>query len=65
MSLSPLCGGHLVKVETSPDRPFEPLERALREAFRVRLNIRVAFARAEAGSLPRYELKARRFKRIS
>jgi phenylacetate-CoA ligase len=55
----------LVKVETSPDRPFEPLERALREAFRVRLNIRVAFARAEAGSLPRYELKARRFKRIS
>lgn len=55
----------LIKVETAPDQPFEPVEQALHAAFRTRLNIRVAVARAEAGSLPRYELKARRYKRIT
>jgi phenylacetate-CoA ligase len=54
----------LIKVETAPEVPFEPVEEALHEAFRSRLDIRVAVARAEAGSLPRYELKARRYRRV-
>ncbi len=54
----------LVQVETPPGEPFEPVEQALHRAFRSRLDIRVAVARAEAGSLPRYELKARRFTRV-
>ncbi len=55
----------LVKVEAAPGEPFEPLERALHDTFRAQLNIRVEIARAEPGSLPRYELKARRFQRVS
>ena len=55
----------LIRVETTRGEPFEAVEEALHEAFRSQLNIRVAVARAESGSLPRYELKAQRFKRIS
>jgi len=55
----------LVKVETTPGWPFEDVEQALHEAFRSELNIRVGIAKAEAGSLPRYELKARRYRRIA
>ncbi len=55
----------LVRVETEPGRPFVDIERALEEAFRTQLDIRVGIARAAAGSLPRYELKARRFRRIA
>ncbi len=52
----------LIKVEAAA--PREVVEPALVAAFRSRLGIRVDVAWAEAGSLPRYELKARRFKRI-
>ncbi len=54
----------LVKVETVPGEPFEAVEQALHETFRAHLNIRVDIAPAAAGSLPRYELKAQRFKRV-
>ncbi len=55
----------LVKVETVSGVSFDKVERALHEAFRARLNIRVEAAWAAPGSLPRYELKARRYKRIA
>jgi phenylacetate-CoA ligase len=54
----------LVKVETASGVPFDQVERALHEAFRSRLNIRVDAAWAAPGSLPRYELKARRYRRV-
>jgi phenylacetate-CoA ligase len=54
----------LVKVETAGGRPFEAVARALLEGFRLELNIRVRIEAAPAGSLPRYELKARRYKHI-
>ncbi len=55
----------LVKVETAPGSEFSQVESALHQAFRSQINIRVAVAQAEPGSLPRYELKAQRFKRVS
>ncbi len=54
----------LIKVETAPGAPFEPVEQTLLDAFKSSLGIRVDVACAQAGSLPRYELKARRFRRI-
>lgn len=54
----------LVKVETASGVPFDQVEQALHEAFRARLNIRVEASWAAPGSLPRYELKARRYKRV-
>jgi phenylacetate-CoA ligase len=54
----------LIRVETAPGEDFEAVAAVLRGGFRSNLGIRVAFASVEAGSLPRYELKARRFKRI-
>jgi phenylacetate-CoA ligase len=55
----------LLKVETSRAEPFEKIERAINKAFRDLLNIRVSIEEAAAGSLPRYELKARRYKRLA
>ena len=57
----------LLKVETSKTtgaQPFAEIEKAILTAFRSQLNIRVNVQQAEEGSLPRYEFKARRFKRI-
>jgi phenylacetate-CoA ligase len=54
----------LVKVETGSEARYEGVERELVDAFRSRFQIRVAIERAPEGSLPRYELKARRYKRI-
>lgn len=53
----------LLRIETIDGRSFEPVEQALNEAFRSQLNVRVSVQRAESGSLPRYEFKARRYKR--
>lgn len=55
----------LLKVETSEPPAFVEVEQALLATFRARLNIRVSVSPAEPGSLPRYEFKARRFKRIN
>ena len=55
----------LIRIETTPDQPFEEVEQELIGVFRSQLNIRIGIAKAEAGSLPRYELKARRFRRIT
>lgn len=54
----------LLKIETSQLHSFVEIEQALLAAFRARLNIRVSVAQAEPGSLPRYEFKARRYKRV-
>ncbi len=50
----------LIRIETETD------DASLRvvSAFRAQFNIRVSVERAPAGSLPRYEFKARRYKRI-
>jgi phenylacetate-CoA ligase len=53
----------VVKVEPGDGRRFPDLERALRQGFRDRFNLRVTVEEAPPDSLPRYELKARRYKR--
>src|SRR5215475_12942943 len=55
----------LLKIETDGRRPFAEVERAILAAFRAQLNIRVSVVQALAGSLPRYEFKARRYKRVA
>lgn len=55
----------LLKIEIRADADFAEVEHALLTSFRVQLNIRVSVAQAELGSLPRYEFKARRYKRIA
>lgn len=55
----------LLKLETTGRQPFEEIERAALDVFRSRLNIRVSVEQAAPGSLPRYEFKARRYKRVA
>ncbi|HZS10038.1 MAG TPA: AMP-binding protein [Blastocatellia bacterium] len=55
----------LLKVETGEPDSFAQVEQALLAAFRAQLNIRVSIAEAAPGSLPRYEFKARRYKRVA
>jgi phenylacetate-CoA ligase len=55
----------LLKIETDGQRTFTEVERAILAAFRAQLNIRVSVAQAASGSLPRYEFKARRYKRVA
>ncbi len=55
----------LLKVETEEQRSFVEVEQAILAAFRERLNIRVSVMQAASGSLPRYEFKARRYKRVA
>lgn len=55
----------LLKVETGERSSFVEVEQAILAAFRAQLNIRVSVAQAERGSLPRYEFKARRYKRVA
>jgi phenylacetate-CoA ligase len=54
----------LIKIETDDEQPFQQIEQAASEAFRSRLSIRVSVEQASRGSLPRYEFKARRYRRI-
>jgi phenylacetate-CoA ligase len=54
----------LLKIETDERSSFVEVERAILAAFRAQLNIRVSIAQAPHGSLPRYEFKARRYKRV-
>lgn len=53
----------MIRVEASGGRGFEEMEREVKAAFRQRFNIRVSVEQAASGSLPRYEFKARRYKR--
>src|SRR5262245_46686821 len=55
----------LLKLETDERHSFAEVERAILAAFRAQLNIRVSVAQADRGSLPRYEFKARRYKRVA
>ncbi|HLG13419.1 MAG TPA: AMP-binding protein [Blastocatellia bacterium] len=55
----------LIKIETADAQPFESVRRMVLEAFRAQLNIRVSVEPAAPASLPRYEFKARRYKRIA
>lgn len=51
-----------IKIEAAAS--FEDTARSLTHAFRTQYNIRVSVEHAPNGSLPRYEFKSRRFKRI-
>lgn len=55
----------LLKIETDERSSFVEVEQTILAAFRAQLNIRVSVAQAERGSLPRYEFKARRYKRVA
>ena len=53
----------LIKIEAAETSHFEEASQMLSQAFRRQFNIRVSIEEAAPGSLPRYEFKARRFKR--
>ena len=55
----------LIKLETTDETGYERADRELVDAFRARFHIRVATTRSASGSLPRYELKAQRYKRFT
>jgi phenylacetate-CoA ligase len=55
----------LIKIEAAERGSFEEASRLLSQAFRRQFNIRVSIEEAAGGSLPRYEFKARRFKRVA
>ncbi|MBI3666560.1 MAG: AMP-binding protein [Acidobacteria bacterium] len=54
-----------IRIETVEEQHFERTRRLLLEAFQAQFNLRVQVEKAAPGSLPRYELKARRYRRIS
>jgi phenylacetate-CoA ligase len=54
-----------IKIETAEAVSFEETARRLEHSFRTGYSIRVSVEQAPAGSLPRYEFKSKRFKRIS
>jgi len=55
----------LIKTEIGDGKNFADVKEALVSELRSQLNIRVSVESAETGSLPRYEFKARRYKRIA
>jgi phenylacetate-CoA ligase len=55
----------LLKIEIDDRKPFPEIEHAVLAAFRSQLNIRVSIEQVTRGSLPRYEFKAHRYKRIT
>jgi len=54
----------LLKIEIPDVESFGSVSEAVLAAFRSELNIRVSVEQAARGSLPRYEFKARRYKRV-
>ncbi|MFY9607434.1 MAG: AMP-binding protein [Blastocatellia bacterium] len=54
----------VIRCETVDTAPVEQTVRSVVDAFRRQFSIRVSVEHAPAGSLPRYEFKARRFKRV-
>jgi phenylacetate-CoA ligase len=55
----------LIKIEADEAISFEESSRLVSQAFRRQFNIRVSIEEAASGSLPRYEFKARRFRRVT
>jgi phenylacetate-CoA ligase len=55
----------LLKIETNEPESFANVKDAVLAAFRSQLNIRVSVEQAAEGTLPRYEFKARRYKRVA
>jgi phenylacetate-CoA ligase len=55
----------LIRIETADAESFEETSHQLTHSFRTAHSIRVNVEHAPSGSLPRYEFKSRRFKRIS
>ncbi|HKY03452.1 MAG TPA: phenylacetate--CoA ligase family protein [Blastocatellia bacterium] len=55
----------LIKIEVDDASGFEEAARAVLAEFRSRFNMRVEVEQLLAGTLPRYEFKARRYKRIA
>jgi phenylacetate-CoA ligase len=55
----------IIKIEAADASGFDKLQRAVLDLFRRKFNIRVGVEQAPRGSLPRYEFKARRFKRLT
>lgn len=53
----------LIRIETTVKSSFEDTKRAVQQEFRHRFNVRVSIEQAE--SLPRYEFKAKRYRRVS
>ncbi|HSO76032.1 MAG TPA: AMP-binding protein, partial [Blastocatellia bacterium] len=54
----------VIRCETTNTAPAEETVREVIDAFRRQFSIRVTVEHALAGSLPRFEFKARRFKRV-
>ena len=54
----------VIRCETAGTAPVEDTVRSVVNAFRRQFNIRVSVEPAPADSLPRYEFKSRRFKRV-
>jgi phenylacetate-CoA ligase len=54
----------VIRCETVDAAPVEETTRSVVDAFRRQFSIRVSVEHAPAGSLPRYEFKARRFRRV-
>jgi phenylacetate-CoA ligase len=54
----------VIKCEAVDAAPFERTKESVVEAFRRQFNIRVEVEQAPVQSLPRYEFKARRFRRV-
>ena len=55
----------LIKLEAADDARFEDVKKSLLEGFRAQFNIRVDVEEVARQSLPRYELKSRRYKRVA
>jgi phenylacetate-CoA ligase len=55
----------LIKIEAAGASSYEEASRLVSQAFRRQFNIRVSIEEAASGSLPRYEFKAQRFKRVT
>ena len=54
-----------IRLETDDSHPFQQVARDVSDCFRAQYNIRVNLHEASPGTLPRYEFKARRYKRTT
>jgi phenylacetate-CoA ligase len=55
----------LIRIESAAWPEREDAARLMASAFRAQFNIRVSVEQVPAGTLPRYEFKARRYKRVT
>ena len=54
-----------IKLETAEGARFDDVKSSLLEGFRSQFGIRIAVEEVARQSLPRYELKSRRYKRVA